>query len=231
MMVTHALPVMLLVVSQSFQAMTEAGDEERLGSEDAVFIPFSNIEVAHQSCPTIRELVGDLDKSWGNSKDWMLQLRDGRQMVLPLSLYRSLESKLDCSILDREAVIGNTPFVNEGHIVGWTNESDGIVDSMFVATGSEDELWEFDERSMIWERGGEPLVVVPLATEAPLEDGVNYGKEIMCKENASSKQLSQWVTNQIKAFRKFVRSSLEGFEEQITDLFLTLKARKKKCGR
>uniref|UniRef100_A0A7N2L8J2 Uncharacterized protein n=1 Tax=Quercus lobata TaxID=97700 RepID=A0A7N2L8J2_QUELO len=186
--------VVLSFSGPSFQAMTEAGDEERLGSEDAVFIPFSNIE-----------------------------------MVLPLSLYRSPESELDCSVLDREAIIGNTPFVNEGHIVGWTNESDGIVDSMFVATGLEDELWEFDERSMIWERGGEPLVVVPLATEAPLEDEVNYRKEIMCKENASSKQLSQWVTNRIKAFRKFVRTSLEGFEEQITDLFLALKARKTKC--
>ena len=195
MMVTYTLLVMLVVVSQSFQAVMEAGDEERLGSEDAVFIPFSNIEVAHQSSPTIRELVGDLDKSWGNSKDWMLQLRDGRQIVLPLSLYRFLESELDCSVLDGEAVTSNTPFVNEGHIVGWTDESDGIVDSMSIATGSEDELWEFDERLMIWERGGKPLVVVPLAIEAPLEDEVNYGKEIRCKENAYSKQLSQGVTN------------------------------------
>ena len=39
------------------------------------------------SCPTIKELVGDLDRSWGNSKEWMLQLRDGRKLVLPLSLY------------------------------------------------------------------------------------------------------------------------------------------------
>ena len=39
------------------------------------------------SCPTIKELVGDLDRSWGNSKEWMLQLRDGQQIVPPLSLY------------------------------------------------------------------------------------------------------------------------------------------------
>lgn len=60
-----------------------------------------------------------------------------------------------------------------------------------VITGSKDELWEFNEMSMFWERGGEPLVVVPLATKAHLEDEVNSRKEIGCKENASSKKLSQ----------------------------------------
>ena len=53
-----------------------------------------DFEGAQIPSPTIRELVGDLDKSWGNSKDWILQLRDGRQLVLPLSLYHSLDSML-----------------------------------------------------------------------------------------------------------------------------------------
>ena len=47
------------------------------------------------------------------------------------------------------------------------------------------------------------------------------------EEKVDSKQLSQSVTNQIKAFRKSVGTSLEGFEEQITGLFLALEARKK----
>lgn len=36
-----------------------------------------------------------LDRSWGNSSDWVLELRDGRQVVIPLSLYRSTESFKD----------------------------------------------------------------------------------------------------------------------------------------
>ena len=48
-----------------------------------------------------------------------------------------------------------------------------------------------------------------------------------CEEKVDSKQLSQWVTNQIKAFRKSVGTSLEVFEEQIIGLFLALEARKK----
>ena len=50
---------------------------------------------------------------------------------------------------------------------------------------------------------------------------------LWCEEKVDSKQLSQWVTNRIEAFRKSMRTSLEGFEEQITGLFLALKARKK----
>ena len=49
---------------------------------------------------TIRELVGDLDKSLGNSKEWMLQLHDGRQLVITLSLYRSLDCMLVSSSLE-----------------------------------------------------------------------------------------------------------------------------------
>ena len=79
---------------------------------------------------------------------------------------------------------------------------------------------------MTWEKGGEPLVVVPLATKVPLEIECDSGEESGCKENIDSKQLSQWVTKQIKAFQKSVGTSLEGFEDQITGLFLALELRK-----
>ena len=46
-------------------------------------------------------------------------------------------------------------------------------------------------------------------------------------ELVDGNNLSQWVTNRIKAFRKLVGTFLEGFEEQITGLLLALEARKK----
>ena len=86
---------------------------------------------------------------------------------------------------------------------------------------------KFDERLMSWERGGEPLVVLPLATEGPLESVSSPVKEIGCKESVDNSQLSQWVTNRIKAFKKSVGTSLKGFKEQITGLLLAIEARKK----
>ena len=88
-------------------------------------------------------------------------------------------------------------------------------------------MWEVGERLRSCEGGDEPLVVVPLATEGPVELVSSQVKEIGCKENVDNCQLSQWVTNRIKAFKKSVGTSLEGFEEQITGLLLAIEARKK----
>ena len=59
-------------------------------------------------------------KSLGNSKDWMLQLHDGRQLVLPLSLYRSPDCVSVCSSMEGERVPGTASIVNEGQRVGQT---------------------------------------------------------------------------------------------------------------
>ena len=44
---------------------------------------------------------------------------------------------------------------------------------------------------------------------------------------SASTQLSPWAEKHIKAFRKSVGTSLEGFEAEITGIFLALEARKK----
>ena len=68
--------------------------------------------------------------------------------------------------------------------------------------------------------------MIPLATEGPLELVSSPVKEIGYKESVDNCQPSQWVINGIKAFKKFVGTSLEGFE-QITSLLLAIEARKK----
>ena len=88
-------------------------------------------------------------------------------------------------------------------------------------------MWEFDERLKSCEGGDEPLVMIPLAIKGPVESVPSHVKEIGCMESMDNCQLSQWVTNRIKAFKKFVGTSLEGFEEQITGLLLAIEARKK----
>ena len=94
------------------------GEEDFLGSEGSATTNYDfESEGVHLPSPTIRELVGDLDKSWSNSKDWMLQLRDGRQLVIPLSLYRSPDYMSVCSSLEGECVTGNIYITNVGQRV------------------------------------------------------------------------------------------------------------------
>ena len=99
------------LVSLSSPVASEKGEDDFVGSEGLVT---SDFEGAQLPGPTIKELVGDLDKLWGNSKDWILQLRDGMQLVLPLSLYRSPDCMSVCSSLEGECVSGNASSTNEG---------------------------------------------------------------------------------------------------------------------
>ena len=176
-------PVVLALVPLTSQVATEDGDEDFVGSDGSDTINTdSYYEEAHLVGPTIKELFGDLDKSWGNSKDWLLQLHDGRQLVLPLSLYRSPDSLSVSSSLEREYVPGNDSSTNEGQRVSWVDEGEGLVEFLSVVPGSESELWDFGERLRSCDGSDEPLVVVPLATEGPLELESSHVKEIGCKE-------------------------------------------------
>ena len=64
----------------------------------------------------------------------------------------------------------------------------------------------------------EPQFVQPLAMANP---------DVHLEVKGASINLSPWVLNQIKAFRKSVGTSLEGFKVEITGLFLALEAKKK----
>ena len=64
----------------------------------------------------------------------------------------------------------------------------------------------------------EPQSVQPLAMTNP-----NVHLEV----KGASINLSPWVLNQIKAFRKSMGTSLEGFKVEIIGLFLALEAKKK----
>lgn len=57
-------PIVSAAVSSSSQVRSEDGGEEFVGSEVLGTVPESSeLEGVHHSCPTIKELVGDLDKS------------------------------------------------------------------------------------------------------------------------------------------------------------------------
>ena len=101
-----------------------------------------------------------MGKVWGNSKDWVVKLRDGRQIVIPLYLYRSLES-----VSKSEAILGTDSVLGNGPIISWTDECDGAMDVVSAGMVSECEFWESDEGILSSKHNGESLVVAPLAME------------------------------------------------------------------
>lgn len=124
--------------------------------------------------------------------------------MIPLTLYRSLNSVLDYSISESEAILGTNSFLGDGPITSWANECDGVVD--FASTGLDSEC--------------APSVVAVLAMEIlagfesnPMKVVEGNPVEGGGLEKVDSSQLSLWVINRIKAFKKSVGTSSEGFEE------------------
>nr|XP_023918467.1 uncharacterized protein LOC112030014 [Quercus suber] len=187
-------------------------------------LPVAPVLVTAEDChvephSSIKNFVEDLEHTWGNSEKWVLELRGGRQIATPPSLYHSPRSLSDFSDLEGAVGQGNNTFKEEGHIVSWANECEGALDNVSLVSGSDCELGESNGGLVNWENDKEPLVVQPLAMANPVAPLVEVAD--------TSTQLSPWVEKRIKAFRKSVGTSLEGFEAEITGIFLALVARKK----
>ena len=109
---TFTNPIVSTLVPLTSQVALDDGEEDFVGSKGSATT--NNDSDFKLPGPTIKKLVCDLDKSWGNSKDWILQLRDGRQLVLLLSLYQSPDCMSVYSSLEGECVPGNASITNEG---------------------------------------------------------------------------------------------------------------------
>ena len=73
--------------------------------------------------------------------------------------------------------------------------------------------------------GSRSAVAVEHELPMPAEEVAN--PDVHLEVEGASTNLSPWVLNRIKAFRKSVGISLEGFEAEIIELFLALEAKKK----
>ena len=110
---------------------------------------------------------------------------------------------------------GNDTFKEEKRIVSWADERDIVS----IVLGSECELWDSEEKIIQGVSMEEPLSVQPLVVANP---------DVHLEVEGASTNLSPWVLNRNKAFRKSVRISLEGFKVEITELFfLALEGKKK----
>ena len=158
-------------------------DAVGMGSEEG-----SSKTSPHDFGPTISDFVGDL-KTWDNSKDWMLELRDGRKLVILLSVYHSSESALDQTASKGVVNLGLASLFNEGQIISWAPECDGVGSSVVSDFGTEGEAWDSDEGLLDWEHLGEPLEVAPLAMDNSVVTEITKVEEIGCKRDVDNTKL------------------------------------------
>jgi len=69
----------------------------------------------------------------------MLELWDGRKIVITLSTYRSPESVSDQPASKSVVNPSMTSLINKGQIISWASESNGVVGFVAFEIGSEGE--------------------------------------------------------------------------------------------
>ena len=82
----------------------------------------------------------------------MLELRDGRKIVIPLSAYRPPDSVSDQRTTEGVSNPGMAHLANEGHIVCWDSEveGEGVGSSVVSDFGSKGDVWNSNEELLYW---------------------------------------------------------------------------------
>ena len=81
-MVNHELPIS----AEEEVSQANLGSRPLSGSLSKD-LALGQLDSGHSgSRPSIKDFVGDLESTWGNSNYWVLELRNGKRIAIPLSL-------------------------------------------------------------------------------------------------------------------------------------------------
>jgi hypothetical protein len=184
---------------------------------------------------SIEHAIGFIDpntavhRSWGSSSDWVLELRDGKRISIPLSLIRqpTVEASSIPDFADEPKVLLLEGFEDMGA------SDDGKKDS-------DEDTDEEDEVSVVWEdpevgeEGGtmvcceeteSALEIEPLASMGPdMAHLLGLGLDDDVHESSHS---SEQVWGNYQEFRQFLGATYEGYEEEILNLLKSIDARRR----
>jgi hypothetical protein len=171
----------------------------------------------------------ELQRSWGSSADWVLELRDGKRISIPLSLIRqpTVETAGHSDPSDEPKVLLLEGFSD----LGSTDDNNLGLD------GEEDEE---DDVSVVWadpengdssamvccEESESALEIEPLATMGPIgsfDQPLEMGGDVLACEPTKS---SEWVLGKYHEFGEYIGASYEGYEEEVLNLLRSIDARR-----
>ena len=156
-----------------------------------------------------------VDRTWGSSSEWVLELRDGRRVTIPLSLIRQpVVSDLLPTVL--------TP-AGQLVILGVSAGVGSIIDDLSsLGSGEDDEddenislVWEDSEVEGVenalvcWEDDTGTLEVEPLAMSKPVETGLSEGIPVI-QDHGGVVTPSDWVLGKSKRIGKLLGASYHG---------------------
>jgi hypothetical protein len=200
-------------------------------------------------CPLSK--TTEVDRTWGSSSAWVLELRDGRRVSIPLSLLRQPV----VTALPTDYAAG--PLVTREELVGVGSTADDLISLDGSLGGSEfsgEEDEAEDDVSLVWEDpevGGlgselvcwgdeaETLDVEPLAISKPVEIELSAvvpniqdpgmvvtPSEVEVSPPGVEVSPSDWVLGKSKRIGKVLGASYHGNEERINRLLMEIDGRR-----
>jgi hypothetical protein len=177
----------------------------------------------------------EVDRTWGSSSEWVLELRDGRRVTIPLSLVRPpvVSGPIPSALFPAGSLV--IPGVSVG--VGSTiDDLSSVGDTECTGEDEEDDenislVWEDSEvegtgtAMVCWEDDTGILEVEPLAMSKPVETGVSEGTSVI-QEHGDVVPPSDWVLGKSKRIGKVLGASYHGNEERINRLLMEIDGRR-----
>ena len=196
--------------SDSESLSSDASLEESLCSDDDVDLQRNIQQIIHQH-------IDDVIKKWGNSEQWVLELRDGKRVAVPIQI--SLPPGDDIVGVDDSnqlaIVLGRATESKE-----LNSESDKGID-VFVEDWSSDFC---SEEASQYSDSLPPLTVDPLAFSLPLgaTDISDQPATLVDDTLLGKGSYSKWFKDKFSGFDDFLGTSLKGLEEPATAFLLAV---------
>ena len=142
-------------------------------------------------------------KKWGNSKQWVLELRDGSRVAVLIQI--SFPSREAAEVVEdhNQLALVQSDY-EEGDVV--------VVEDWVSNTLSK-------EAELPNEECFSPLAVEPMAFSLPLASEV---QEVVGVENIMRHEHSEWFQSRFNGFDDLLGTSLQGLEEQATNFLLVV---------
>jgi hypothetical protein len=215
-----------LVADGAIVPQVSVASGSRLVADGAIV---SHVSVAPESEPI------EVDRTWGSSSEWVLELRDGRRVSIPLSLIRQpvVSDPLPNVLTQAGKLIIPGVSVGVGSLI---DDLSSLGDH--ECSGEEDEddenislIWEDSEVDgaenavVCWDDDTGTLDVEPLAMSKPVETGLSEGTSVI-QDHGGVVTPSDWVLGKSKRIGKVLGASYHGNEEQINRLLMEIDGRR-----
>ena len=167
----------------------------------------------------IHEHSDNVIKKWGNSEQWVLELRDGKRVFVPINI--SLppgDVAVGVEGLNHLAMVPGVSLASKEFNFELDNEIDGFVEDWASDLCSEDTL-QFSYSSP-------PLNIEPLAFSLPRDGKVIFEGSTSRdgEKSLGNVNHSEWFLEKFSGFDDFLGTSLKGLEEPATNFLLAIKA-------